>query len=207
MLANTGAPGRRQQLKPDPERSKEVTELLAGWSKGDLQAREAVMTLVYNELRQLAASHLRRERSNHTLQATALVHEAYLRLVEQDSVSWQNRHHFFGAAANLMRRILVDHARGHAAEKRGSGIARVPLTEAIAMSQQQPAELLALDESLTRLAAVDPQQGRIVELRVFAGLSVEETAAVLGISPATVKRDWAVAKAWLLREIRPEKPS
>lgn len=165
------------------------------------------MTLVYNELRQLAASCLRRERSDHTLQATALVHEAYLRLVEQDSVSWQNRHHFFGAAAKLMRRILVDHARGHAAEKRGGGIERVPLTEAIAMSQQQPTELLALDESLMRLAAVDPQQGRVVELRVFAGLSVEETAEVLGISPATVKRDWAVAKAWLLREIRPEKPS
>ncbi len=181
MLANTDATGRRQQLKPDPQRSKEATELLAGWSKGDLQAREALMPLVYNELR-------RRERSDHTLQATALVHEAYLRLVEQDSVSWQNRHHFFGAAAKLMRRILVDHARGHAAEKRGGGIARVPLTEAIAMSQQQPTELLALDESLTRLAAVDPQQGRIVELRVFAGLSVEETAAVLGISPATVKR-------------------
>jgi RNA polymerase sigma factor (TIGR02999 family) len=162
------------------------------------------MPLVYNELRQLAASHLRRERSDHTLQATALVHEAYLRLVRQDSVNWQNRHHFFGAAANLMRRILVDHARGHAAEKRGSGISRVPLTEAIAMSQQQPAELLALDESLTRLAAVDPQQGRIVELRVFAGLSVEETAEILGVSPATVKRDWAVAKAWLLRELSRE---
>jgi RNA polymerase sigma-70 factor (ECF subfamily) len=135
------------------------------------------------------------------------VHEAYLRLVEQDSVSWQNRHHFFGAAANLMRRILVDHARGHAAGKRGSGMSRVPLTEAIAMSQQQPAELLALDESLTRLAAVDPQQGRIVELRVFAGLSVEETAGILGVSLATVKRDWAVAKAWLLREIRRDEPS
>jgi RNA polymerase sigma factor (TIGR02999 family) len=194
-------------LKPDPDRTKQVTALLAGWSNGDLQAREALMPLVYNELRQLAASHLRRERSDHTLQATALVHEAYLRLVEQDNVNWQNRHHFFGAAANLMRRILVDHARGHAAEKRGSGMARVPLTEAIAMSQQQPADLLALDESLTRLAAVDPQQGRIVELRVFAGLSVEETAEVLGVSPATVKRDWAVAKAWLLHEIRREEPS
>jgi RNA polymerase sigma-70 factor (ECF subfamily) len=194
-------------LKPDADRTRQVTALLAGWSKGDLQAREALIPLVYNELRQLAASHLRRERSDHTLQATALVHEAYLRLVEQDSVNWQNRHHFFGAAANLMRRILVDHARGHAAEKRGSGMARVPLTEAIAMSQQQPADLLALDESLTRLAAVDPQQGRIVELRVFAGLSVEETAEILGVSPATVKRDWAVAKAWLLHEIGREKPS
>ena len=147
-------------MKPDPDPSKQVTALLADWSSGDLQAREVLMPLVYNEPRQLAASYLRRERSDHTLQATALVHEAYLRLVEQDSVNWQNRHHFFGAAANLMRRVLVDHARGHAAEKRGSGISRVPLTEAIAMSQQQPAELLALDESLTRLAAVDPQQDR-----------------------------------------------
>src|SRR5690349_4589379 len=179
----------------DRDASKQVTQLLANWSQGNLQARDALMPLVYDELRKLAASYLRRERSDHTLQATALVHEAYLRLVEQDNVNWQNRHHFFGAAANLMRRILVDHARAHVAEKRGSGIARVPLTEAIAMSQQQPAELLALDESLTRLAALDPQQGRIVELRVFAGLSVEETAEVLGISPATVKRDWAVAKA------------
>ena len=202
MLANTDAAGRRQQLKPEPERPKEVTELLTGWSKGDLQARDAVITLVYNELRQLAASYLRHERSDHTLQATALVNEAYLRLVEQDSVSWQSRHHFFGAAANLMRRILVDHARAHVADKRGSGLPRVALTEAIAMSQEQPTELVALDESLTRLAAVDPQQGRIVELRIFAGLTVEDTADVLNISTATVKRDWAVAKAWLLHEIR-----
>ena len=188
----------------DRDASKQVTQLLANWGQGNLEARDALMPLVYNELRQLAASYLRRERSDHTLQATALVHEVYLRLVEQDNVNWQNRHHFFGAAANLMRRILVDHARAHVAEKRGSGLPKVALTEAIAMSQQQPAELLALDESLTRLAAVDWQQGRIVELRVFAGLTVEETAEILGVSPATVKRDWAVAKAWLLREIRKE---
>jgi RNA polymerase sigma factor (TIGR02999 family) len=186
------------------ETSGQVTQLLSNWSNGDLQAREEVFPLVYNELRRLAASYLRRERSDHTLQATALVHEAYLRLVEHDSANWQNRHHFFGAAAQLMRRILVDHARGHLAEKRGSGLAKVPLTEAIAMSQEQPAELLALDECLTRLAAFDPQQGRVVELRVFAGLSVEETAAVLSISPATVKRDWALAKAWLWRQIHKE---
>jgi RNA polymerase sigma factor (TIGR02999 family) len=188
----------------DPDSSKQVTQLLAKWSQGSLEAREALMPLVYNELRQLAASHLRRERSDHTLQATALVHEAYLRLVEQDHVNWQNRHHFFGAAANLMRRVLVDHARAHVAEKRGSGLPKVALTEAIVMSQEQPAELLALDESLTRLAALDPQQGRVVELRVFAGLTVEETAEILGVSTATVKRDWAVAKAWLLHEIRKE---
>ena len=184
--------------------SKQVTQLLANWSQGDLAAREALMPLVYNELRSLARSYLRRERSDHTLQATALVHEAYLRLVEQDNVNWQNRHHFFGAAANLMRRILVDHARAHLADKRGSGLPKVAITEAIAMSREQPADMLALDESLARLSSVDPQQGRIVELRVFAGLTVEETAELLGISPATVKRDWAVAKAWLLREIRKE---
>ena len=189
-----------------PSRS-EVTQLLQQWSDGRQEALDRLLPEIYAELRRLASSYLWRERRDHTLQATALVHEAFLKLVDQRAVRWQNRAHFFGIAAQAMRRILVDHARGHDAEKRGSGIARVPLTEAIAMSQQQPAELLALDESLTRLAAVDPQQGRIVELRVFAGLSVDETAEVLGISPATVKRDWAVAKAWLLREIRPEKPS
>ena len=188
----------------DPDSSKQVTQLLANWSQGNLEARDALMPLVYNELRKLAASYLRRERSDHTLQATALVNEAYLRLVEQDNVNWQDRHHFFGAAANLMRRVLVDHARAHVAEKRGSGLPKVALTEAIAMSQERPADLLALDEHLTRLAALDPQQGRIVELRVFAGLTVEETAEILGISPATVKRDWAVAKAWLVHEIRRE---
>lgn len=181
--------------------TRQVTQLLASWGEGNLEARAELMSVVYDELRRLAASYLRRERSDHTLQPTALVNEAYLRLVEQQNVSWQNRHHFFGAAAQLMRRILVDHARGRLAEKRGSGFAKVELTEAIAMSREQPAEMLALDESLTRLAAQDPQQGRIVELRVFAGLSVEETAALLQISPATVKRDWAMAKAWLLREI------
>ena len=187
--------------------SRHVTQLLASWSQGSNEAREALMPLVYEELRKLAASYLRRERSDHTLQPTALVHEAYLRLVEQDNVSWENRHHFFGAAANLMRRILVDHARAHLAEKRGSGMPKVALTEAIAMSQDRPAELLALDESLSRLTAMDAQQARIVELRVFGGLTVDESAQILGISPATVKRDWAVAKAWLSRELRKEEPS
>lgn len=180
--------------------SKEVTRLLANWNRGDADAREALMPVVYGELRRLAASYLRRERSDHTLQPTALVHEAYLRLVDQKNVQWQDRSHFFAITAQLMRRILVDHARGHLADKRGSGAPKVPLTEAIIMSQERPAELIALDESLTRLAAVDPQQGRVVELRVFAGLTVEETAEVLQISPATVKRDWSMAKAWLLQE-------
>jgi RNA polymerase sigma factor (TIGR02999 family) len=186
--------------------SKPVTQLLESWSQGDLQAREALLPLVYDELRRLAASHLRRERGDHTLQATALVHEAYLRLVDQRMVGWQSRSHFFGVASKLMRRILVDHARGHLAEKRGGGLPRVPLTEAVAMSRERPADLLALDESLSRLAALDPQQGRVVELRVFAGLSVDETANALGISPATVKRDWSVAKAWLQREIQQAAP-
>jgi len=186
---------------------KPVTELLMNWSKGDLEAREALMPLVYDELRRLAASYLRRERPDHTLQPTALVNEAYLRLVEEKSVNWQSKSHFFGVSAKLMRRILVDHARSHLAEKRGSGLPKVGLTEAIAMSKEQPADLLALDESLTRLAELDPQQSRIVELRVFSGLTVEEVAQALSISPATVKRDWAVAKAWLLREVHKAEPS
>jgi RNA polymerase sigma-70 factor (ECF subfamily) len=185
---------------------KPVTELLMNWSKGDLEAREALMPLVYDELRRLAASYLRRERPDHTLQPTALVNEAYLRLVEEKNVNWHGKSHFFGVSAKLMRRILVDHARGHLAEKRGSGMPKVGLTEAIAMSKEQPADLLALDESLTRLAELDPQQGRIVELRVFAGLTVEETAQMLKISRATVKRDWAVAKAWLLRDVHHAEP-
>jgi RNA polymerase sigma-70 factor, ECF subfamily len=184
----------------DSEPSKEVTRLLANWSEGNAEAREQLMPLVYNELRRLAASYLRRERADHTLQPTALVHEAYMRLVEQKNVQWQGRSHFFAITAQLMRRILVDHARGHIADKRGGGAAKVPITEAIIMSQDRPAELLALDESLTRLAALDPQQGRVVELRIFGGLTVEETAEVLHISTATVKRDWSMAKAWLLQE-------
>jgi RNA polymerase sigma factor (TIGR02999 family) len=188
------------------DRDPSVTQLLVDWSKGDLAAREALLPLVYDELRRLAASYLRRERPDHTLQPTALVHEAYLRLVEERRVDWQGRSHFFGVSAKLMRRILVDHARGHLAEKRGGGLPKVPITEAIAMSRERPADLLALDESLTKLAELDAQQGRVVELRVFAGLSVEETAEALGISPATVKRDWTVAKAWLAREIQQASP-
>jgi RNA polymerase sigma factor (TIGR02999 family) len=184
------------------EPSKEVTRLLACWRQGKAEALEELMPIVYSELRRLPASYLRRERCDHTLQPTALVHEAYLRLVEQKDVQWQDRSHFFAIAAQLMRRILVDHARTHLAEKRGSGAAKVPLTEAIVMSQERPAELLALDDSLTRLASLDPQQSRVVELRIFGGLTVEETADVLGISPATVKRDWSMAKAWLSQEIK-----
>ena len=181
--------------------SNQITQLLAQWSRGDLEAREALMPLVYNELRRLAGSYLRKERSDHTLQPTALVNEAYLRLVEQKNVHWKDKGHFFAITAQLMRRILVDHARSHLAEKRGSGAAKVPLEGVIAMSKERPGDLITLDESLTRLAKIDPRQAQIVELRVFAGLSVEDSAELLGISPATVKRDWSMAKAWLLLEI------
>jgi len=181
--------------------SGDVTKLLANWGQGNLEAREELIPLVYQELRSLASAYLRRERPDHTLQPTALVHEAYIRLVDQRNVTWENRHHFFGAAAQLMRRILMDHARSHLAEKRGSGVAKVALTEAVVMSQEQPAQMLLLNDCLTRLAALDPQQGQIVELRVFGGLTVEEITAIMGISSSTVKRDWALAKAWLSREI------
>ncbi len=182
---------------PQPE---EVTRLLVDYSKGDQQALEQLLPLVYNELRRLAAGYLRREREDHTLQPTALVHEAYLRLLGQD-VEWQNRAHFFGVAANMMRRILVDHARQHQAEKRGSGEVKIALDEAINLSSERATDLIALDDALTALAAFDPQKSRMIELRYFAGLSVEETAQVLGISIATFSRQWKTTKAWLYREI------
>ncbi|HZQ97164.1 MAG TPA: sigma-70 family RNA polymerase sigma factor [Candidatus Sulfotelmatobacter sp.] len=180
--------------------SQDVTRLLAQWTEGDAQALEDLLPLVYDELRRLARGYLYRERSDHTLQSTALVHEAYLRLVDQN-VSWQNRAHFFGIAAEMMRRILVDYARGRNAAKRGDGICRVTLDEEIMGAGQRDVDVLALDEALTRLAKLDPQQSRIVELRFFAGLSIEDTSAILKISPATIKRDWAMAKAWLFREM------
>lgn len=164
------------------------------------------MPMVYGELHRLARRYLRRERSDHTLQSTALVHEAYLRLVDQKGVQWQNRAHFFAVAAQMIRRILVDHARTHNAEKRGGGACKLALDEAIAVPQRRDLNLVALDEAIDGLAAIDPQQGRIVELRFFGGLSIEETAEVLSISPATVKRDWAVAKAWLYRDLSGREP-
>jgi RNA polymerase sigma factor (TIGR02999 family) len=179
----------------------ETTTLLAASTLGDAQATDRLMTLVYAELKRLAAHYLRGERPDHTLQPTALVNEAYLQLVDQKNHRWQNRAHFVGVAAQLMRRILVDHARAHKAAKRGGGEVKVPLDDAFVMSNERSKELLAIDEALERLAARDPQQSRIVELRFFGGLSVEETAGVLGISTATVKRDWSVARAWLYREI------
>jgi RNA polymerase sigma factor (TIGR02999 family) len=179
----------------------DVTRLLVNWTNGDKKALEALMPLVYGELHRLAKRYLRRERSDHTLQSTALVHEAYLRMVDQKGMQWQNRAHFFAVAAQMIRRILVDHARTHKAEKRGGGTPKLALDEAIGVPQRRDLNLVALDDAINTLTGMDPQQGRIVELRFFGGLSIEETAEVLSISPATVKRDWAVAKAWLYRDL------
>ncbi|MDX6695819.1 MAG: hypothetical protein QOF02_3422 [Blastocatellia bacterium] len=183
-----------------PPHTQEVTQLLAKLSHGDRTALDELLPLVYDELRRLADRYLRRERSDHTLQATALVNEAYLRLVDQN-VPWQNRAHFFGVAAEMMRRILVDHARSHQAQKRGSGGVKLSLDEAINMSDERATDLISLDEALTALAAFDPQKSRLVELRFFAGLSIEETAKVLGVGTATVIRQWRTAKAWLYHEV------
>jgi RNA polymerase sigma-70 factor, ECF subfamily len=182
--------------------SQEVTLLLSALTRGDDGAASKLIPVVYDELRRLAGGYMRRERVEHTLQATALVHEAYLKLVEQRSVNWQSRAHFFGVAAQLMRRILIDHARGHARQKRGGEQKKVALDEVLVFAEQQADELLAVDESLDRLAEIDPRQGRVVELRFFGGLSVEESAEVLGVSPKTVKRDWSVAKAWLYADLK-----
>jgi RNA polymerase sigma factor (TIGR02999 family) len=190
-------------VKPsDKERSLEsslpdVTELLVRWSHGDKAAEERLMPLVYDELRRRANHYLRRERPDHTLQATALVHETYLELVNQRRVQWQNRAHFLGLAAHLMRRILVEHARHHQAGKRGGGQPKVALDNVMGLSAERDINLVTLDESLTALEALDPQQCRIVMLRFFGGLTVDETAAAIGVSPRTVDRDWRMAKAWL----------
>lgn len=180
----------------------EVSRLLIEWGRGDQEALDRLMPLVYDELRRLASRHLRRERPDHTLQTTALVHEAYLELVGQQHANWQNRAQFFAIAAQLMRRILVDYARSHQAAKRGGDYIKLSLDEAAALSDEKSADLLALDEALDRLANIDPQQSRVVELRVFGGLSVEETAAALGISPRTVKREWSMARAWLHQQLK-----
>ena len=181
-----------------------VTTLLLDWSRGDKAALDQLIPIVYDELRRQAARYLRRERLGHTLQTTALIHEAYIRLVDQRNVRWQNRAHFFGIAAQLMRRILVDHARSKGRAKRGGSDVRVSLDDATVVTKGQDLDVVALDEALERLAGIDQQQAKIVELRFFSGLTVEETAEVLSISPATVKRDWSMAKAWLHREITDE---
>ena len=191
-----------QSLKDEMQSNEGITQLLIDWSDGDQAALEKLMPLVYDELRRLASNYLRRERASHTLQPTALVNEAYLKLVDQRNAKWQNRAHFFGISAQLMRRILVDHARQHQAAKRGgSKQQRLSITSAERVAKQPEVDLLALNEALDELTTMDPQQAQIVELKFFGGLSIEETAEVLGISHATVERDWKMARAWLRRQL------
>jgi RNA polymerase sigma factor (TIGR02999 family) len=187
---------------------RDITALLHRVREGDRTAAGEVVPLIYEELRRLAVHFMARERPDHTLQTTALVHEAYLRLVgDQRQASWNNRAHFYGAAAGVMRRILVDHARARRADKRGGGARQVPLEDALGSATEHPEEILRLDMALTRLASRSPRQVRVVELRFFGGLSVEETAAALAVSPKTVKRDWHVARAWLHRELGASLPT
>jgi RNA polymerase sigma factor (TIGR02999 family) len=184
-----------------PPTSPDVTGLLVAWSQGDRSALDKLMPIMYQELRRQAASYMRRESPGHTLQTTAVVHETYLRLVDQRQVRFEDRSHFFGVAAQLMRRVLCDHARSQQAAKRGGGATHLTLGQSEGSGDEPIVEILAIDEALTRLTALDQRQGRIVELRYFSGLSIEETAEALGISPATVKREWSSARAWLKVEL------
>ena len=181
--------------------SDNVTRLLLEWGDGNQQALEALVPLIYKELRNLAHNFLYRERPGHTLQTTALVHEAYLKLIDQNDARWQNRAHFFAIAAQAMRRILIDSARKHAAAKRGGPQEELSLDEVADIALEPDSNLLKLDEALNELAKIDPRQSRIVELRYFCGLTIEETAEVISVSPATVKREWMMARAWLHQEI------
>ncbi|MFN0166470.1 MAG: sigma-70 family RNA polymerase sigma factor [Bryobacteraceae bacterium] len=181
--------------------TEDVTVLLQEWSNGNREALDRLMPAVYRELRSLAAAYMRRERVNHTLQSTAVVHEAFLKLVDQREVRWQNRAHFFGIAAQMIRRILVDHARAQRAAKRGGDACTLALDEVLAVAEKRDIDILALDDALSALARMDERQARVVEMRFFCGLSVEESAEALNTSPATVKRDWVAAKAWLFREL------
>ncbi len=180
----------------------DVTRLLVDWSDGDERAFEQLIPLVYQELHRLAESYMRRENENHTLQATALVNEAYIRLIDQTRVNWKNRSHFFGVAAQVMRRILVDYARRNLAEKRGGKAETISLDDAVIFNREKSNDILALDEALKSLAKIDERRQKVVELRFFGGLSVDETAEVLSISKNTVVRDWNFAKAWLYRQIQ-----
>jgi len=182
----------------------EITQLLINWRHGEKAALDQLMPLVYEELRRLARAFMGKERPNHTLQTSALINEAYLRLVDQDEPNWQNRAHFFAVAAQIMRHILVDHARGYGYEKRGAGAQKVGLDEVTVLSAERARELVALDEALTNLATVDPRKSRIIELRFFGGLNIPETAEVMELSPTTVQREWRAAKAWLRRFIEGE---
>ena len=182
----------------------DVTSLLVAWSQGDQAACDQLFAIVYEELRRLARNYLRRERPHHTFESKDLVHEAYLRLIDQKYVTWKNRAHFFGIAAQMMRRILVNHAIARRTEKRGGMTVKLPLDAAINRAREQDLDLVALDDALGDLEALDPRQCRVVELRFFSGLSIEETAEMLGISPATVSREWSIAKMWLHRELSKE---
>jgi RNA polymerase sigma factor (TIGR02999 family) len=181
--------------------SHQVTDLLARWRTGDRAALDALMPLVYDELRKLARHYLRQERPDHTLQSTELVHEAFMRMVGQNPPAWHSRAHFYGVAARLMRQILVDHARKQRAGKRGGDSLKLTLSEGLAGTPDSGLDILALDDALNRLTELSHQQGQIVELRFFSGLSIEDTAEVMGVSPATVKRNWITARAWLFREM------
>ncbi len=179
----------------------EITAFLTEIRRGNESALDELLPVVYGELRRIAARYLHRERDDHTLQPTALVNEAYLRLVDQRQQDWRNRAHFFAVAAQAMRRILIDHARSRGKAKRGGGAYKVPLDDVLALAEERPEEMIALDDALRALAAVDPRKSRVVELRFFGGLSVEETAEALGVSEMTVMRDWSMARAWLHREM------
>jgi len=187
--------------------SEGITQLLINWRNGDKAALDQLTPLVYEELRRLARGFMGKERQNHTLQTSALINEAYLKLVDQDETNWQNRAHFFAVAAQIMRHILVDHARSYGYEKRGAGAQRVGLDDAKVFSEERAGELVALDEALTNLATVDPRKSRIVELRFFGGLNIDETAEVMELSPTTVQREWRAAKGWLQRFIKGENPA
>ena len=180
----------------------EITERLIAWGAGDRAALDQILPIVYQELRRMAGNYLRQENPGHTLQPTALVHEAWLRLIDQARVDWRNRAQFFGVAAQMMRRILVDHAKAKHREKRGGEAVKLSLDETINLSQERAADLLALDDAIGELTRVDERKSRVVELRYFGGFSVEETAQILGVSPETVMRDWKMAKAWLYQQIR-----
>ncbi|HKQ72977.1 MAG TPA: sigma-70 family RNA polymerase sigma factor [Blastocatellia bacterium] len=180
----------------------EITERLIAWGNGDASALNELIPVVYQELRRMAGHYLRLENPGHTLQPTALVHEAWLRLIDQTRVDWQNRSQFFGVAAQMMRRILVDHAKTKHREKRGGGLEKLSLDDVINLSQERAADLIALDDALDELTRIDERKSRVVELRYFAGFSVEETAQILGVSPDTVMRDWKIAKAWLYQQIK-----
>jgi RNA polymerase sigma factor (TIGR02999 family) len=201
LFAKSQAPSGTNGVPVAEPTSQPVSALLTKWRAGDQEALQALIPLVYQELRRIARHHLRQERPDHTLQSTALVHEAYLRLTKQGPAEVANRAHFLAVASQLMRQILVDHARGRRAAKRGGGF-KLEINDAVSAQKAQSVDLIALDDALNELAELDPQQSRIVELRFFGGLSIDETAEIVGVSPTTIKREWATARAWLRREVR-----